>query len=389
MNRATQSQRVRNNLSQGLGHLSGVLLLAGVLLLFFLVQVICAHASVALLMEEPYGRFGAMNPTGHSAVYLNHVCAASPTELRACQPGESGVVISRYHKIGGLDWVAIPLIPYLYAVEDVSQVPQSVDQAQVNALRDAYRRKHLLELAPNGSHGRTPKGEWTQLVGESYDRTIHGFEVVSTTEEDERFIALFNDRNNTGHFNIFVHNCADFSRAVLNIYLPDAIHRSIVADLGMTTPKQVARSLVQYGTKHPEAEMSAFVIPQVPGTIKRSKPVAGVAQSLVKSKKYLIPMTILAPELTGGLVVAYMSKGRMELPPNAMVFNVNDNEMEPGQPWPVQPANSGPNRTLLAAPAPTASPAPAPAPAVSPAPATAAAPAALATALPAASAALP
>jgi hypothetical protein len=380
-----------------LGHLSGVLLLAGVLLLWFLVQAACAHASVALLMEEPYGRFGAMNPTGHSAVYLNHVCAASPTELRACRPGESGVVISRYHKVGGLDWVAIPLIPYLYSVEDVSQVPQSVDKAQVAALSDAYRRKHLLELAPNGSHGRTPKGEWTELVGESYLRTIHGFEVDSTVEQDERFIALFNDRRNEGHFNIFVHNCADFSRSVLNIYLPDAIHRSVVADIGMTTPKQVAHSLVQYGRKHPELEMSAFVIPQVPGTIKRSKPVKGVAQSLVKSKKYLIPMTILTPELTGGLVVAYLAKGSTELPKNAMVFNVNDNQMEPGAPWPVQPTNSDPDRKLLAspAPAPTASPtpataaAPAPAPTASPAPATAAAPAALATALPAASAALP
>jgi hypothetical protein len=397
MSRGWVSKRASNKLNQGLGHLSGVLLLAGVLLLWFLIQVICAHASVALLMEEPYGHFGAMNPTGHSAIYLNHVCAASPTELRACQPGESGVVISRYHKVAGLDWVAIPLIPYLYAVEDVSEVPQSVDQAQVAALRDAYRRKHLLELAPNGSDGRTPKGEWTELVGESYLRTIHGFEVDSTAEQDERFIAIFNDRHNTGHFNIFVHNCADFSRSVLNIYLPDAIHRSVVADIGMTTPKQVARSLVQYGRKHPELEMSAFVIPQVPGTIKRSKPVKGVAQSLVKSKKYLIPMTILTPELTGGLVVAYLAKGSTELPKNAMVFNVNDNQMEPGAPWPVQPTNSDPDRKLLAspAPAPTASPtpataaAPAPAPTASPAPATAAAPAALATALPAASAALP
>jgi hypothetical protein len=143
----------------------------------------------------------------------------------------------------------------------------------------------------------------------------------------------------------------------------------------------VARSLVQYGRKHPELEMSAFVIPQVPGTIKRSKPVKGVAQSLVKSKKYLIPMTILTPELTGGLVVAYLAKGRMELPKTALVFNVNDNVMEPCNPLPVQQANSDPNRTLLASPAP--------APTASPAPATVAAPAALATALPAASAALP
>jgi hypothetical protein len=358
---------------------------AGVLLLFFLVQVIWAHASVALLMEEPYGHFGAMNPTGHSAVYLNHVCAASPTELRLCQPGESGVVISRYHKVDGLDWVAIPLIPYLYAVEDVGQVPQSVDQAQVNALRDVYRRKHLLDLAMNGKNGNAPKGEWTELVGESYLRTIHGFEVTSTAEQDERFIALFNDRSNTGHFNILFHNCADFSRVVMDIYLPHAIHRSVVADVGITTPKQVAHSLVQYGRKHPELEMSAFVIPQVPGTIKRSKPVDGVAQSLVKSKKYLIPMTILAPELTGGLVVAYMAKGRTELPKNALVFNVNDNEMEPGAPGPVQAANTEPGRTPLPSSAPVSTTIPAPVPDA----ATGTTPAALATALPAAPSTLP
>jgi len=60
-----------------------------------------AHASVALLMEEPYGEFGAMNPTGHSAVYFNRICADSPTQLRLCHEGEYGVVISRYHKIDG------------------------------------------------------------------------------------------------------------------------------------------------------------------------------------------------------------------------------------------------------------------------------------------------
>ena len=354
---------------------------AGVFLLLLLAQSMYARASVALLMEEPYGDLGAFAPTGHSAVYLNHVCAASPTELRACHLGESGVVISRYHKIGGLDWVAIPLIPYLYAVDDVSQVPQSANRAQVAALRDSYRRGHLLALAPDDRHGRAPNGNWTQLVGSSYDRTIHGFEVVSTSEEDERFIALFNDRRNSGHFNAMFHNCADFSRAVLNIYLPDAVHRSFVADIGMTSPKQVARSLVQYGRRHPELEMSAFVIPQVPGSIPRSHPVDGVAESLVKSKKYLLPMAILSPELAGGVVVAYMTEGRMKLPKDAMVFNVNDNEMEPGQPWPVEPVNSEPGRTPL--------PASSTSPTVSTATSPAAQPAALATARPALSASQP
>src|ERR1700754_1798374 len=90
-----------------------------------------AEASVALLMEEPYGEFGAFNPTGHAAMYLNHVCAESPTELRMCHDGEYGVVISRYHKIDGYDWIAIPLIPYLYAVNSIDEIPTTVNKAQV------------------------------------------------------------------------------------------------------------------------------------------------------------------------------------------------------------------------------------------------------------------
>jgi hypothetical protein len=298
-------------------------------LLFLLAQTTRANASVALLMEEPYGHLGAFDPTGHAAVYLNHVCAASLTELRPCQPGEFGVVISRYHKVGKYDWIAIPLIPYLYSVETVGEVPDSVDSAQVAALRDAYRRKHLESLVPDDRNGKMPGGNWTQLVGSAYDRTIHGFQVTSTAEEDARFVAIFNDRRNVGHFNALFHNCADFSRVVLDIYLPHAIHRSVVADLGMTTPKQVAKSLVKYSQKHPEVEMSAFVIPQVPGSIERSHRVDGVAEALVKSKKYLLPMVVLSPAVAGGVVVAYLARGRMELPKDVAVFNVDDLETNP------------------------------------------------------------
>src|SRR5580704_6529750 len=129
------------------------------------------HASTALFMEEPYGAFGAMNPTGHAAVYLNHVCAESPILLRPCHDGEYGVVISRYHKIDGFDWIAIPLIPYLYAVDSINDIPASVDKEQAAALRDAYRKAHLLAMAPDSKKGGSPKGEWTELVGASFDRT--------------------------------------------------------------------------------------------------------------------------------------------------------------------------------------------------------------------------
>jgi hypothetical protein len=307
-------------------HSKWMLFRTAMVLVCLMVLVGTAQASIALLMEEPYGAFGAMNPTGHAAIYLNHVCADSPTSLRPCHDGEYGVVISRYHKMDGYDWIAIPLVGYLYAVDDVNQIPAVVDRAKVAALQDAYRREHLMDLAPNNRKGGAPKGEWTELVGESYIRTMHGFQVDSTPEQDQRFMAIFNDRKNVGHFNLLFHNCADFSRVVLDIYMPHAIHRNFIADVGLMTPKQVARSLVRYSQKDPEVHMEAFVIPQVPGTIPRSHPVDGVAESLVKSKKYLIPLTVLAPEVTGGAVVAYLADGRLKLPKGTPVFNIGDEE---------------------------------------------------------------
>jgi len=326
----------------------------GIVVCFVAGTAACAHASIALLMEEPYGKFGAMNPTGHAAVYFNRICADTPTVLRTCHDGEYGVVISRYHKIDGYDWLAIPLVGYLYAVDSVNDIPATVDKEQVAALRDAYRKEHLLALAPDNQRGGSPKGEWYELVGSSYDRTIHGFQVDSTPAQDQRFITTFNDRRNVGHFNLLFHNCADFSRVVLDIYLPHAIHRNFIADVGLMTPKQVARSLVSYGKKHPEIDMTAFVIPQVPGGIPRSHAVDGVAQSLIESKKYLLPMVILAPEVTGGVVVAYMVDGRLKLPKGTPVFDIGDEETKPSQSTrpvlPVPPPQTAP----ASSPPPTA-----------------------------------
>jgi hypothetical protein len=299
-----------------------------------------AHASVSLLMEEPYGNLGHFDPAGHAAVYLNHVCAASPTQLRACEPGELGVVISRYHKIHKDDWIAMPLVPYLYSVEDAGAVPKSVTKEDVAKIRDAYWREHLTTLAPPAKDGGAPEGEWTQLVGSSFDRKIHGFQIETTAAQDERFIAIFNDRRNVGHFNVLFHNCADFSRVVLDIYFPHSIHRNFIADLGVTTPKQVARSIVKYGKEHPEVKMSAFTILQVPGDMPRSHAVDGVDESLVKSKKYLLPLIVLSPPLAGAIVAGYLSEGRLRLPPDAKIFEIGDEQTDDQQTAPVKPAGS-------------------------------------------------
>jgi hypothetical protein len=289
-----------------------------------------AHADAALLMEEPYGEFGAFNPTGHAAIYLNHICADSPTRLRPCRNGEPGAVISRYHKIDGYDWLAIPLVPYLYAVERVEDVPATADAALEARLRDQYRRDHLLDLAPDRGEGKkageAPGGEWTQLIGASYDRRIYGFQIQTTPDEDEQFMNRFNDSRNDGHFNLLFHNCADFSRTLLNVYYPHGVHRNYFVDLGITTPKQVARSLTKYADRHPELAFSTFMIPQVPGSIHRSHPVDGVLESVVKSKKYVVPLAVLSPEVAAGFIVAYLTDGRFKAPKDAAV------EVIPGDP---------------------------------------------------------
>ena len=182
------------------------------------VAVASARASVTLFLEEPYGTFGGMNPTGHAAVYLSNICAASPVELRRCEPGEHGVVISRYHRVGGYDWLAIPLLPYLYAVDRTDDVPLTVSVEDVATLRDSYRKANLTQIIPDAEDGDIPKGDWTQLVGAAYDRTIYAFGIESTEAQDDAFIKLFNTRRNTTHFNLFFFNCADFSRQAIDTY---------------------------------------------------------------------------------------------------------------------------------------------------------------------------
>src|SRR6202451_2291669 len=113
-------------------------------------------SSATLLLEEPYGKLGFFTATGHAAVYLSGVCAETPVVLRPCAPGELGAVISRYDGVGSYDWVAIPLIPYLYAVEDTKDIPLFADPKMVSFLRDQYRRKHLAAVAPDLADGETP-----------------------------------------------------------------------------------------------------------------------------------------------------------------------------------------------------------------------------------------
>lgn len=291
---------------------------------------LASASSATLLLEEPYGKMGFFTATGHAAVYLSGVCAETPLVLRPCAPGELGAVISRYDGVGGYDWVAIPLIPYLYAVEQPDDIPLFADPKMVAFLRDQYRRKYLETLAPDRSNGETPGGNWYELVGSAYDRAAYGFEIETTSAQDEAFIREYNAAPNRSHFHLSYRNCADFAKDVINFYYPKSLHRSVIADIGITTPKQMAKTLIKFSGRHRQLEFSRFVIPQVPGSVARSTPVHGVVESFLKSKKYIVPSAVVSPIFAGCVAAVYVGTGTGHFDParQALVFNAQ-RDLEP------------------------------------------------------------
>src|SRR5216684_4297546 len=277
--------------------------------------VVCApaelRAQVTLLLEEPYSYDGTFAGTGHAAVYLSRVCADSPTALRRCQPGEPGVVLSRYHGIAARDWIAVPVVPYLYAVRNPKSVPLVADEKLVKLLRNNYVE----------SIGLT-EGPWYELAGSAYDRTTYGFRVATRPEQDDELIRILNSAPNSESYRLLNRNCADFAKQIINFYYPKAIHRSVIADLGVMTPKQAAKSLVHSGKRHPEMQLTTFIIPQVPG-LKRSKPVHGVIESIVLAKKYVTPVLLFHPVVVGTIEVAYFAGWRFNPAKGAFIFDPN------------------------------------------------------------------
>jgi len=143
----------------------------------FLLSFTCARADVTLLLEEPYGAFGGMNPTGHAAVYLSRVAPTprfpSGDVFQAKPAPSSAVTIGSAVTTGSRFPSFHTFMPCsAYAVQRTDQVPAWTSEEQIASLRDSYRRAWLEQVAPDNGDGTTPDGDWDQLIGEAYDRTI-------------------------------------------------------------------------------------------------------------------------------------------------------------------------------------------------------------------------
>ena len=126
----------------------------GALLLLCACSFRWAQAEATLFLEEPYSYDGALAGTGHAAVYLDRVCAETPVKLRLCRADETGVVLSRYHRVAGYDWIAIPLVPYLYAVEKQEDIPLFADK-KIGRISP----RPLPARSSGNTNSRSPDGE--------------------------------------------------------------------------------------------------------------------------------------------------------------------------------------------------------------------------------------
>jgi hypothetical protein len=255
-----------------------------------------ARADAVLMLEDPIHLVGHMTSVGHSVVWLDRLCTDDHVTMRRCRADEAGSVVSRYPGMTKgptgvqLDWLAEPVGQYLFAVDRLEDVPATMTQENLDRLQAAYQSEHGPSFAVDPG-----KTTWTAITGESYRRRIVMIRVHTTEEQDVRLMQWLNDQKNVGHYKLFYPNCADFVGDVLGVLFPHAFHRSYLFDAGMMTPKQNLTSLHHYATRHKELGWEVTVLPQVPGTIKRSGHLRGVTEAYLKSWWFLLPLDVLDP----------------------------------------------------------------------------------------------
>ena len=296
---------------------AGLLRGAGVLFLVALLFALTcprANADAGVVLNESLDlSVDRISETGHSAVYFSRVCAESPVKLRLCRPGENGSIMSNYINIGedqSYEWNVVPLNVYLYGVEDLRNRPIFGSPKIKHVLEERYRDRYLAPFCTRAPCKYSEKSEWREMVGATLIRSVYIFVIDTSEEQDRKLIAEFNDAQNKNHFNGVTRNCADFTRRVVNTYFPKATHPDYLNDFGMTSPKAIARSFTRYARKHPELNLRALHLAQVPGTIKRSREVRDGTEQLYRSKKFLIPLLVFADYEVPVLAASYLLTGR-------------------------------------------------------------------------------
>jgi hypothetical protein len=287
---------------------------------FTLLLMACAaaaRADVGIVISDPtHVGVSEWTQEGHAAVYLSGVCAETPTKLRLCGPGEQGSILTSFpdlHERYAYEWNVVPLSLYLHGSTDAEAMPLYASPALKRAQEGAAASGGLKQVCA-GACPEVPNAYWRDMVNATESRDVYIFAVRTTREEDENFVRRVNALPNRNHFRLATHNCADFSREMVNLYRPHAVHRDVLNDLGMMGPKSAARSLTHYAARHRESGFYVLHFIQQPGITRRCGTARAGTEAAFHEKKYLVPAAMIGDhEVAGSFFVAYFLTGRFGL----------------------------------------------------------------------------
>jgi hypothetical protein len=277
-----------------------------------------AHADIGVVVDDPT-TIGVswFTHAGHSLVYLSGVCAASPVQARLCRPGEAGSVVSMYpdfYEVKDYAWNIVPLNFYLEGPAAPGDRLLYGSAAVKSALELHARVNALYGVCGAHACPQRPHAYWRDMVGATVDRDMFIYAVHTTRSQDEKIVAWLNGATNRNRYNSLTNNCSNFTSELVNMVFPHSVHRDLLNDLGMMSPKGAARSFTRWAAKRPELGLYTLHFAQQPGPVPRG----GIARSGTEDgfhmKKYLIPAALIGDhEVAGSFFVAYYLTGRFGL----------------------------------------------------------------------------
>jgi hypothetical protein len=255
---------------------------------------------------------------GHALLYLSGVCPASPIRARLCQPGEQGSVLTTYPNFREdkpYSWNIVPLSLYLDGSPTSGNRLLYGSTYVKLALELRARITQLTSVCPGDSVcPQIPHSYWRDLVAATVDRDIFLYAVRTTATQDQTAVDWLNRDANQNHYNGFTNNCANFAASLINTLFPHSVHRDLLNDVGMMAPKAAASSFTHWALKRPELGFYSLHFAQQPGDIPRSGLARSGTETVLYTKKYLIPAIVLGDwELPTSIAASYVLTGRFSL----------------------------------------------------------------------------
>jgi hypothetical protein len=276
-----------------------------------------AQADIGIVIADPTGiGSSAYTHAGHSLVYLSGVCAESPVRARLCNPGEPGSVVSNfpdYHELKPYQWNIVPLSLYVNGTTTQGNRLLYGSRAVKTALAERARSGYFWEVCA-GTCPLVVQDYWSDLVAATVERDIFIYAVKTTREQDEVAVRWLNTQDNVNRYNPIFNNCARFVQSLVNTIFSHSVHRDILNDIAIMSPKAAARSFSQWAHKRPELGFYSMHFEQKPGSIRRSGTASNGTEAALHIKKYLVPAVLFGDhEVAGSLFVTYLLTGRFSL----------------------------------------------------------------------------